>query len=76
MSHTQPGSSLWWAWLLWWSSIDVAHYEEKLIERLAFAARYGGMTLTEALACDTGWLMRYLDAIAKFIEQENRRPNT
>lgn len=45
--------------------------EKKIWQRVAFASRYGGATLTEILHLDGHYLALFSNAIGELVKQEN-----
>ena len=52
---------------------SVGAWETLVWERVAYACRYGSIGLEEALRCDTLWLVRFNDALATIVKQENAK---
>lgn len=46
--------------------------EKNAIDRVAFATRYGHIGLTEALHCESAFLNKYNEALARIVSEENR----
>ncbi len=46
-------------------------HEKRVTKTLAFLTRYTSISLSEALACDTSWLMLFADCVAEIVREEN-----
>ena len=59
------------AWCLAWSKIGTERPLRELWSRIAYATRYGRITLTEAVELDQWQLNRFLVALNELVRQEN-----
>lgn len=52
--------------------IDPIEYHELLMKRVAYATRYGHITLAEAMGCDVVFLVAFNKALNSIVEEEMR----
>jgi len=51
----------------------MAAREKELWKTIAFATRYGHITLTEAVHLDTYYLRLFCEGLAEIVQEENKR---
>jgi hypothetical protein len=61
---------------LWssWAELSTDEVESRVWDRIAYATRYGHITLSEAFSLDSPDLIRFNRALNKIVEQENTPP--
>lgn len=62
--------------MAYWSRENVEEHEKRVTKTLAFLTRYTSISLSEALACDTSWLMLFADCVAEIVREENTARGT
>jgi hypothetical protein len=55
-----------------WRKAGIQQGVDKVMRRVAYATRYGGATLTEAMGLDQLVLQDFIEAVAEIVREENK----
>lgn len=58
---------------MYWASTDLVLYSKRIWKRVAYATRYGMISLSEALAMDLGSMRSFNEALDEIVHEENKR---